>query len=63
MNTLGPVRIVAVMALALLAGCSQFVGSNGVAPTAQQSLPISADEGDPEEAAIGAREHPRILAA
>ncbi len=63
MSSVGPVRIVAVMALALLAGCSQFVGSNGVAPSAQQSLPIAADEGDPEEAAIGAREHPRILAS
>lgn len=56
-------RFFGVLALALLAGCSQFTGSNGVAPQAPDAFPIAADEGDPEEAAIGAREHPRIIAS
>jgi predicted Zn-dependent protease len=51
------------IALLVVAGCSNLVSSGvSVSQTNGQSVPV-VDEGDPEEAAIGAREHPRIIAS
>lgn len=50
------------VALLALAGCSSLVKPGvSVSQTGGQNAPL-VDEGDPEEAAIGAREHPRIVA-
>ena len=50
-------------ALVLLAGCSNIMGPGiAVNRTQGQSAPV-VDSGDPGEAAIGAREHPRIIAS
>jgi predicted Zn-dependent protease len=54
---------VAVAALLLASGCTTLLGPNvAVTQTSGQSAPV-VDPGDPEEEAIGAREHPRIVAS
>jgi predicted Zn-dependent protease len=51
------------LAVLLLAGCTSMFGPNiSVSQTGGQNAPI-VDAGDPEEEAIGAREHPRIVAS
>jgi predicted Zn-dependent protease len=48
----------------LLAGCSSMFGPGvRVSQTNGQNAPVITDAGDPEEEAIGAREHPRIVAS
>ncbi len=58
-------KALAALALALLlAGCSQFMGSGvTVNQTTGQNTPIVDNPSDPEGDAIGAREHPRIIAS
>jgi predicted Zn-dependent protease len=56
-------RNAAPLVFLLLAGCTSMMGPGiSVTQTAGQNAPI-VDDGDPEEEAIGAREHPRIVAA
>ena len=50
--------------LVLLAGCTSFMPAGvQVGRTEGQNTPIVADNSDPEDDAIGAREHPRIIAS
>ena len=51
--------------LVLLAACSSFMGAPGVAVshTEGQGAPVVASPDDNEDDAIGAREHPRIIAS
>ena len=54
----------ALTVLLLAAACSSFVGPNvAVTQTGGQTAPLVRPGGDPEEDAIGAREHPRIVAS
>ncbi|HHY48928.1 MAG TPA: metalloprotease, partial [Alphaproteobacteria bacterium] len=53
----------ALAALLFAAGCTTFMGPDvSVTRTAGQSAPVVTSD-DPDEDAIGAREHPRIVAA
>ena len=50
--------------LAAVAGCSNLMGPGvSVNHTNGQNVPMVHDNGDPEDDAIGAREHPRIVAS
>ena len=54
----------AAVTLALLSGCSTLVGQGvSVSQTAGQSAPLVQPAGGAEDEAIGAREHPRIVAS
>jgi predicted Zn-dependent protease len=59
-----PAAVPVSAALLLLAGCSNIMGPGvSVTDTASRTAPLVSDSGDPEEVAIGAREHPRIVAS
>jgi predicted Zn-dependent protease len=48
----------------VLAGCSNIMGPGTQVTTIEgQMAPVVGDEGDPDDAMIGAREHPKILAS
>ncbi len=49
----------------VLSGCTNMMGGPGVSVTETrgQNAPVVTDPGDPEDEAIGAREHPRIVAS
>jgi predicted Zn-dependent protease len=54
----------AAAALLLAAGCSSMLGPGvSVTKTGGQTAPVVEPAGDPEDEAIGAREHPRIIAS
>jgi predicted Zn-dependent protease len=54
----------AAAALLFAAGCSNLLGPNvSVTQTGGQSAPVVQPAGDPEDEAIGAKEHPRIVAS
>ncbi|HWA17406.1 MAG TPA: M48 family metalloprotease [Devosia sp.] len=51
-------------AVLVLAGCSGVMGPGvSVTTTDGQMAPVVTDEGDPDDAMIGAREHPKIIAS
>lgn len=55
--------VLAVMLLALLAGCSSVLGPGvAVSTTGDNMAPLVSETGDPEDDIIGARENPRIVA-
>src|SRR5690606_13682045 len=58
-------RLGAVAAVLLVvAGCSNLMGPGvSVTRTGGQAAPVVEPAGDPEQEAIGAREHPRIIAS
>ena len=61
-RTLGAVALAGL--LGLLAGCSSFMPAGvQVGRTEGQNTPFANDASDPEDDAIGAREHPRIVAS
>jgi predicted Zn-dependent protease len=52
------------MAVLTIAGCSQFMGPGvSVTQTGSNPAPIIQSDDDPEDQAIGLREHPRIVAS
>ncbi len=63
-QVLGRLHYGTALAALLLAGCSSIGGPGvNVSTMSGQNAPVVTDAGDPEDEAIGAREHPRIVAS